>query len=337
MFASLCDALRAAMDRAAAKPGDIEIVLEATSLTPQGAWLNRRNRLGDGPLYLLPGDPALLHNRHEQFWLQLWHLRRTTTMRIAYAPVVVSPCRLLSAEVAPGVLPGIGLQIPPGSAWLPLRLDISRFANRKGVLHEEQLEQALCRSVELGDELHQLVAWPTAQARHDAWLNRRLAIMATGFGDLVQRRGLDPGCFKALQSLCDILHGINSILHRQSRQMALCNDHLPILSQNDPSRAMPSGVVRNTWHERWSKAIESAATGHRNLLVLPLWSIFPRSGPADFRYSDLVPVLGAADACAFPAPPDLSHWSVSQFKSFHQRAWAVLQQRDAAHQIAERI
>ena len=47
-FASLCDSLRDAMERAAAKPDQIETVVEATSLTPQGAWLSRNDRLGDG-------------------------------------------------------------------------------------------------------------------------------------------------------------------------------------------------------------------------------------------------------------------------------------------------
>lgn len=343
-FAFLCELLLAASNHAGATPGRIEIALEAASLSPQGAWLCRSNRLGDGPLYLLPESSMLRpdqspaqRNRHERFWLQLWHLRKTRTLRVAYAPVVVSPCPLLSAEAADGVLPSVCLQSPLGSAWLPLRIDLSRYADNRGALRDGELEDALCRAVELGDELHRLVAWPTAQARHDAWLNRRLAIIATGFGELVQRRGLDPGCFKALRSLCDLLHTVQYILHRQSREVALRSACLPALSQNDPSRAMPGGVVRNTWHKRWSRAVELAAIGHRNLLVLPLWSVFPRHGPADHRYSDLLPVLGSADACAFPSSPDLSHWTVAEFKSFHQRAWAVLQQRDVAHQIAERI
>jgi hypothetical protein len=336
-FGTLCDLLRLAMDRAAAGPAQIEIVCEAGSLAPQQAWLCRSSRLGDGPLYLLPGDSLFQHNRHECFWPQLWNLRITKTVRFACAPVVVSPCRLLSAETASGILPGVALQVPPGSAWLTLRLDISRFANNRGELQQEQFEQALRRSVELGDELHRLVAWPTAQTRHDAWLNRRLAITVTGLGDLLQRQGFDPGCFEALQSLCDVMHSVMRILHGQSRQIAVRRDRLPALLQADPSREMPRGVARDNWHMRWSRAVDAAATGHRNLLVLPLWSIFPRHGPADFRYTDLLPVLGIANACAFSAAPDLYHWTVDEFKRFHQRAWAVLQQRDAAHQIAERI
>jgi hypothetical protein len=336
-FGALCDLLRLAMDRAAADPAQIEIVCEAGSLAPQQAWLCRNSRLGDGPLYLLPDDSLLQQDRYERFWPQLWNLRNTNTVRFACAPVVVSPCRLLSAELASGVLPGVALQIPPGSAWLPLRLDISRFTDNRGELQQEQFEQALRRSVELGDQLHRLVAWPTAQARHDAWLNRRLAITVTGLGDLMQQQGFDPGCFEALQSLCNVMHMAMSALHWQSRQVALRRDRLPALLQTDPSRKMPRGVARNSWHQRWSRAADAAATGHRNLFVLPLWSIFPQNGPADVRYTDLLPVLGIANACAFSAPPDLSHWTVGEFKRFHQRAWAVLQQREAAHQIAERI
>jgi len=336
-FTFLCELLRSASDQAGKAPRHIEIAIEAKSLSPQAAWLGRANQLGDGPLYLLPESLMLRpdqspvqRNRYERFWLQLWHLRKTRTLRVAYAPVVVSQCSLLSAEAAHGVVPSVCLQGPLGSAWLPLRIDVS-------VLQENEIEEALCRGVQLGDELHRLVAWPTAQARHDAWLNRRLAIMVTGFGDLLQRRGLDPGCFKALQSLCELLRMVQDTLGRQSKLIAMRDGHVPALSQNDPSRVMPAGVVRNAWHKRWSRAAEVAATGHRNLLVLPLWSIFPHKGPADYRYSDLLPLLAYASACAFPESPDLSHWSVGQFKGFHQRAWAVLQQRDAGHQIAERI
>ena len=133
-------------------------------------------------------------------------------------------------------------------------------------------------------------------------------IMVTGLGDLLQQRGLDPGCFTALQSLCDVMQRINGILHQQSRQIALRNNHLPVLSQMDPSRKLPPGEARSTWHKRWSRAVDAAATGHRNLLVLSLWSIFPRNGPVDIRYSDLLPVLQIANACAFPAAPSNERW-----------------------------
>ena len=130
---------------------------------------------------------------------------------------------------------------------------------------------------------------------------------------------------------------IQDILQRESRAIARGTGHLPALEQADPSRSLPKGRVRNSWRTRWREALEVAAIRHRNLLVLSPWSVFPTNEPADYRYSDLLPLLGFADAGAFFGPPALSHWDIGQFKSFHQRAWAVLQQRDVSRQIAERI
>ena len=139
-FGCLCDSLRLAAGRAQADAGRIEIVFEAGTLTPEQAWLCRQRRLGDGPLYLLPDDSYSQRNCHERCWSQLWHLRMTGAVRIACAPAVVSSCPLLSTERAAAVLPGIGLQVPTGSAWLPLQLDLSRFADCKGVLQEEMFD-----------------------------------------------------------------------------------------------------------------------------------------------------------------------------------------------------
>jgi hypothetical protein len=218
-----------------------------------------------------------------------------------------------------------------------MQLNISRFADQRGRLRESALEQALCRAVEIGDELHGLATWPTAQMRHDAWLNRRLAILLTGFGDLVQRCGLDPRRFSTLEHLCELLHWARDIVHTQSRRIASQEGCLPALEQSDPSRMLPGGRIRNGWRRRWRDAVELVSIRHRNQLVLSPWSVFPDGEPADYHYADLLPLIACGNACAFAGRPDLSHWNINEFKNFHQRAWAVLQQKDAAHQIAERL
>jgi hypothetical protein len=202
-------------------------------------------------------------------------------------------------------------------------------------LCESSIENALRRCVAIGDALHDLIRWPTAQLRHDAWLNRRLALELTGFGDLVARRSLDPQRFATLQEICELLRWMQGILQRQSRAIAQRSERLPAISESDPSREFPSGQIRNGWRTRWLEAVEATAVRHRNLLVLSPWSIFPKHQPADYRYADLLPVLAFSDACVFPAPPDLEAWDIAKFTSFHKRAWAVLQQRSAAYQIAE--
>jgi len=344
VFSAMCELLRITAVDAGAPPASVEITIEAEPLSPQAAWLTRCRHLNKGPLYVLPDcsvmrpDHTLLQrDRHERFWLQLWHLRMTGMLRVACAPFISTQCPLLSLELAQCVIPSVAIQASVGSAWVPMRLDVSRFANNSGSLRESALEEALCRAVAIGDELHGLIAWPTAQMRHDAWLNRRLAINLTGFGDLALKCKLDPTRFTALERLSDVLRWAQDILYRQSRRMATQTGCVPALEQGDPSRAFPGGEIRNGWHRRWREAVELVAIRHRNLLVLSPWSVFPTNQPADYRYADLLPLLGFANACTFSEQPCAAGWDVNTFKSFHQRAWAVLQQRDVAHQITERI
>ena len=187
-FSTLCSLLRKAVDDAAASPERVELVVDAESLVPRAAWRIRRKQLGDGPVHLLPSQSAmqagrLVHERrqNEIFWSQLRQGCTRGNVRAAFAPAVYSQCSLLSAEIATGVLPATAIQVPPGTAWLPMRVDVSRFADDGGSLCEGTIEHVLCRCVEIGDELHDSVCWPTARMRHDAWLNRRLAIISDRF------------------------------------------------------------------------------------------------------------------------------------------------------------
>ena len=41
-------------------------------------------------------------------------------------------CPLLGDEAAAAVLPSHGIQVPPGSAWLPIGVHLPRFADDKG-------------------------------------------------------------------------------------------------------------------------------------------------------------------------------------------------------------
>jgi len=341
-FSRVCDLLGRAACDTGALPGCIELVIDAEALTPQLAWSVRSERAGDGPVHVLAGQfmrqahkSFTERDRHDQFWLQLWLAHVAGTVRAAYAPHVHPQCSLLSAEPANCINPSTAVQVPAGTAWLPMRLNVLRFADDNGLLRESALEHTLCRCVEIGDALHDLVRWPTAQMRHDAWLNRRLALELTGFGDLLMKRRQDPKRFSSLSDLYELLRWMQQILEKRSRVVARRIDHLPALERSDPSHALPCGQVRNGWRSRWLQAVESAAVRHRNLIVLSPWSIFPTRQRADYRYADLLPLLGFAHACAFPPPPSLSHWNIKQFKTFHQRAWAVLQQRGAADQIAE--
>lgn len=335
--------LRLAMEDAGAASRDISVVVDAGQASPQTVYAMRRERLGNGAVYMLANSAVMRSGRtqqecgrYEQFWSQLWRARTKGVVSTVLAPVVVPQCALLSAERAVCVQPSTYGQVPAGTAWLPLRIDVAQFADQKGELRWNAVERALSRSIDVGDALHDLVRWPTAELRHDAWLNRRLALELTGFGDLVERRSLDPQCFSTLRELCALLHRLQEVLHGRSRAIAQSAGQLPAFKASDPSRKFLPGRVRDGWRSRWLDAVDAAAVRHRNVVVLSPWSIFPQHRPADYRYADLLPVLGFANACTFPPPPCLARWNISKFKCFHKRAWAVLQQRGAAHQIAER-
>jgi hypothetical protein len=340
----LCDVLGAAARDACTRASDIEIAVDADTLTPQSIWSIRCEALGEGPVYLLADgermDPADGWSRRaqcEQFWSQLWQLRDASALRAACASIVSSRCPLLSAEVATTVLPLSGVQVPTGTAWLPMHLDLTRFADANGSIDEPALEYALHCSVDSGDALFDLTSWSTAAIRHDAWLNRRLAIIVTGLGDLALRRRLDPRKFHCLKSLDQLLHWVQQTLHSRSQQAARLAGHLPALDRTDPTRSIPGGDVRDDWRMRWSRAVDKGAVRHRNLLVLSPWSVFPGNLPPDMRYADLLPLMAHGDACTFARSATLGHWNINEFKSFHQRAWAALHQRDNAALIAEQV
>jgi len=330
--ACVCDLLDLAARDAGALASQIEIVIEAGTMSPRDVSALRHQRLGEGIVHVRLDCGSL---RNPQTWYQLWKARETGHVRPAYASQVVSPCPLLCDEAATAVIPVTGIQVPAGTAWLSIKLNVSRFVDGRGQLVESALEDALYRCVDIGDQLHELIHWPTPQMRHDAWLNRRLAILVDGLGDLVLRRGLDPQRFTTLGEANRLLLRIRELLVGQSRAIARKTPQLPAIGESDPSRGFPGGQVRNGWRARWLDAVESSAVKHRNILVLSPWSLFPANQPADYRFADLLPVLRFADACSLHGPPGLRSWNVNRFKAFHRRAWAVLQQRDITHQIAE--
>ena len=315
----------------------ISIAIDASTLSPEQLWTGRCEVLGPGPLYLMLGSaltpPSVepqLRRMQERFWSECWQLRNSGQLRTALAPMVSSPCPLLASETAFGILPPAGLQVPPCSAWVTLQVNLTDFASAAGELDVFALRDALRRCIESGETLHDEAAWPTAAMRHDAWLNRRLAISITGIGDLALRRGIDPACFHALQDLARVLQDIRSTVHDYSRQLAALIEPLPALELADAEHGP-------AWHARWQKALQFAATRHRNLLAMSPWSVFPSSGSTDSRYCDLLPLLEYADVCAFPAPPCLRSWNINKFKDFHHRAWAVLERKDARKLFAEAI
>jgi len=286
-----------------------------------------------------PGIYLLVDDRQDGdgYWAELWNRRDADRVHTAFAELVVPQCPLLSTETATAILPSLGLQVPAESAWVTMRVEMTRFLRANGKLDRGTLQQSLETCVDVGEKLHDAMSWSSPDMRHDAWLNRRLGITITGFGDLLRLRRMDPGDHCSLRFLNQLLIHIRGILQSRSRAIARRSEQLPAITLSDPSHSLPSGGVRDDWRRRWQQAVQASLVRHRNLIVISPWSLFPAGNVADFRYAELLPLLRHADACAFNKTVSIAHWNLKEFKRFHQRARAVLQQRSATSLIAKHV
>ena len=330
---TLCQALADALDAPGVHSTALEITLPGQTPDPAVAWRIRRDILGDGPLNIVCDEQSM---SAKKFWLQLWELRQESHVRAAFWPLVASACPLLTSEHANNILPESGLQAPPESAWVGASLTLTHYMTACGELDDAALVAALKNVLLRAESVHVSGRWPTAAMQHDAWMNRRLAIRMDGLGDYARRLGLEPGRHETLQKLRQVLLQIRHVLRQQSRRLAKSSGVLPAIDQHNPARKLAAGPDTDRWEMRWLRAVERSATGHRNLLVLSPWALFPR-GSADLRWMDLLPLLRMADGCVFRDRPDITQWNINEFKHFHRRTWALMRQIEADALVAERL
>ncbi len=298
--------------------------------------------LGDGPRYVLldglqmrPPDDARAARAAEHHWRFLWRCRGgRQPLAPAYGASVTTRCPLLGDEAATAVLPALGLQVPPGSAWLPLGVCLTDFSDGRGRLSWERLGKALAAAVEIGEALLDRLCWPDPDLAQDAADNRRLAIELRGLGDLVAERGADPSGLACLRWLDEVVVRVHAFLWARSRALARVHGPLPSLLRSEPAVGWSCPLRRNDWQARWRRALAESAVRHRNLLVLSPYAILPRGARSALDYLDLLPVLERADAFAFAAPPADCFGSAAAFARFHRRAFAVIERRHAASLVA---
>lgn len=298
--------------------------------------------LGTGPRYVLFDSLQMLYHddprvqrETEDNWSFLWRRRRARPPLLpAYAASVTTRCVLSGDEAATTVLPELGMQVPAGTAWLPLVVHLPDFSDGGGRLCWQALEHALGSAVELGEQLLDCLRWPDPVLERDAIRNRRLAIAVGGIGDLVVERGADPADLGALQWIDGVVARLHAFLWDRSRSLARRLGPLPSLLQSEPAAAWPCDRTRADWQSRWRRAVQDAGVRHRNLLVLSPYCVLPSATAAAADYVDLLPILEHADAFHFAQPPDACFRSVSEFARFHRRAWAVMQRRNAAGFVA---
>jgi hypothetical protein len=337
-----CRNVRRALDADSASMNRIGLSLHSHQIPLQAYLLISRNLLGHGSRYVLLDGLQMQHHKQarvqeetEKNWLFLWRQRQLEYgLMPAYGAGVRTGCPLLGDEAAGAILPRHGVQVPAGSAWLPVGLHLPRFADDKGHIAWKELESALENLIDIGDRLLDVLSWATPCQRSDAWLNRRLAVVVTGLGELVQNRGNDPTCLKCLQWVDGIVRRVRKTLWDRSHVIAGQAGLLPALVRADPSGGLCDHTHRENWQRRWRLALARSAVRHRNLLVMSPYSVLPDSSDNMTGFADLLPVLSHADAYSFAGQPPLGAWNIGHFRTFHTRAWAVMQRRNARSLVA---
>lgn len=227
------------------------------------------------------------------------------------------------------------MQIPSHSAWIPLQLDMAVFADDEGQLSMTELESALNSCVDCGDKLHDQTDWSEPLIEYDSWLNRRLAIALRGWGDIVERRGADPGSLQTLRDMEHLAEWACDTLHKRSRHLASRSNWCPAL--DEAGALVMQKKQSRTWGRRWRKALQDVAVRHRNLTTISPWDVFPRGKPADLRYADLLPVTRFADSLSFQRDVSIARWNVNDFKGFHERVSAIVSCKSGAGLIAKQL
>lgn len=283
--------------------------------------------------FVINSSVSRVSHCEDRVWRHLWEMRDIAPVSVVLPTAVSSPCPLLAAETADAVLPPTGIQVPRNSAWVPMRIDITRFVNGKGDIRLGALEDALNNCVDRGDLLHDTRNWSSPAVSYDSWLNRRLAVAICGWGNLVSLRRADPGALNTLRELEELANFVGNVLCERSRVQARERGHCPAVDVAGTNIASSDAEMK----KRWRRAVDQTALRHRNLTTMSVWDVFPQDRPADLRYIDLLPVLRCANCVSFQRNVDIAHWEISDYRRFYERVSAVLRRKHDAGQIAEQV
>ena len=197
------------------------------------------------------------------------------------------------------------------------------------------LESALAACVDNGDRLHDQTDWAEPLIEYDSWLNRRLAIALRGWGDIVERRGADPGSLQTLREMEELAEWACQTLHNRSRHLALQSNWCPAL--DEAGALVMQKKQSRAWGRRWKKALQDVAIRHRNLTSISPWDVFPRGKQADLRYADLLPLTRFADSLSFQRDVSIAHWNANDFKGFYERVLAIVRCNGGAGFVAKQV
>jgi hypothetical protein len=266
-------------------------------------------------------------------WQRLWEMRDLTPIGAVLPAVVTSACPLLPDEAANAMHVATLTQVPADTAWVSFELDLVEYLQRDGDIRLEALEKDLRALVAEGERRHDEMRWNTDVQYADSNNNRRLSVFVRGWGDLALRRDREPLALETLRELEMLADQLRTILVDESRVVAAETGYCPA-HDIAGARVLRHGHEMNA---RWRRAVMDKGLRHRNLLTLSPWDVFPRGGPADFRYMNLLPIVRVAHSVSLRRDVDISCWDARDFKAFHERVSAILRSASDLPLVARQV
>ena len=270
--------------------------------------------------FVVDPDKEVAPQQAALVWQRLWEMRDLTPICAVMPANVTSACPLLPDETANALHVASLTQVPAGTAWVSLELDLVEYLRRDAGIRYGRLEQDLRALVAEGERRHDETRWEDDEQQADSNNNRRLSVFVRGWGDLVLLREREPLALETLRELESLADRMCTILIEESRVAAAESGYCPA-HDIAGARVLRHGREMNA---RWRRAVMDNGLRHRNLLTLSPWDVFPRGEPADFRYMNLLPIVRMAHSVSMQRDVDISCWDARDFKAFHERVSAIL-------------
>jgi hypothetical protein len=274
----------------------------------------RGGTAGESPAW--PGDPT-------RYWQALTELAwRQPGIRLVLEHTTRPTCTLAGGERGNTVLPVSQFEVRADTAWLTLAIRLDALDHRSAQRQlRHELRRLLRSALRLADNLVDQIDWATPDLAQDALVNRRLAVHITGFGDLVDRWGLDPADFPTVDLVVRAVRLLRRLMLRESNALARERGAFPGLEL----RGLASSLTRSFGDAQASRLLRQAGLRHRHLLVLSPYSVFPRHTARRqlATYLHLLPALRSADTIAMHGEGVVRRLPLTVFQRLIQMTWAI--------------
>jgi hypothetical protein len=270
--------------------------------------------------------PKLAAEGPQRLWLGVTELaHRDPGVGLVLQGTTRQACLLAAAERADAVLPHSLFEARADTAWLAVRINIAQLrlsARSAGVMSIRRLLRAALR---LADNLVDQLDWGSPELRHDAMLNRRLALHIDGIGELVDQCRLDPACIASSRLALRWAGLLRRLMLRESNALARERGPFPGLAIGE----LEASLSTRYGAARAEQLLRQSRLRHRHILVISPYAVFPVGNARHPlpQYLHLLPVMRCADTVGMYGHGVRGALSLPVFRRLMQMSWAISHNR----------